>query len=175
MATRKKARRPALKTSKKKAAKKAARKASAPSRPKRAPAHTLKARRAPETLRLKSFTPSLTVSDLRRSIVFYTEALGFFVGESWTDGDLLRGVMLKAGASELGLSQDDWKLGRDRKKGAGFRIWCDTAQDIDAIAARVKAAGFSLTEKPEDHPAWGVRSFSVDDPDGFHITIARNL
>lgn len=180
MATRKKARRavpktPNPKTPKKKAAKKATRKASAPPRPKRAPGHALKARRAPETLRLKSFTPSLTVSDLRKSIVFYTEALGFFVGESWTDGDILRGVMLKAGASELGLSQDDWKLGRDRKKGVGFRIWCDTAQDIDAIADRVKAAGFSLTEKPEDHPAWGVRSFSLDDPDGFHITIARNL
>ena len=175
MATRKKARRPVSKTPKKKAAKKATRKAPAARRAKRPAAHALKARRAPETLRLKSFTPSLTVSDLRRSIVFYTEALGFFVGESWTDGDLLRGVMLKAGASELGLSQDDWKLGRDRRKGVGFRIWCDTAQDIDAIAARVKAAGFSLTEKPEDHPAWGVRSFSVDDPDGFHITIARNL
>ena len=88
-----------------------------------------KARREPETLRLKSFTPSLTVSDLRKSLAFYTQTLGFFVGESWTEGDLLRGVMLKAGACELGLSQDDWKLGRDRKKGEGVRIWCDTAQD----------------------------------------------
>ena len=34
------------------------------------------------------------------------------MGESWTDGDLLRGVMLKAGACELGLSQDDWKMGQ---------------------------------------------------------------
>ena len=134
-----------------------------------------KARRLPETLRLTSFTPSLTVNDLTRSLAFYTEALGFFVGERWTDGDALRGVMLKAGGCELGLSQDDWKQGRDRRKGAGFRIWCDTAQDLDAIAARVKAAGGALTEEPEDHPAWGVRSFSVDDPDGFHLTIARKL
>jgi uncharacterized glyoxalase superfamily protein PhnB len=138
-----------------------------------APAH--KARRLPETLRLMSFTPSLTVNDLARSLAFYTEALGFFVGERWNDGDVLRGAMLKAGGCELALSQDDWKQGRDRKKGAGFRIWCDTAQDIDTLAARVKAAGCALTEEPEDHPAWGVRSFSVDDPDGFHLTIARKL
>ncbi len=155
--------------------KKAARKAAAASGPKRTAARKPKPRREPETLRLKSFTPSLTVSDLRQSLAFYTQTLGFFVGESWTEGDLLRGVMLKAGACELGLSQDDWKLGRDRKKGEGFRIWCDTAQDVDALAARLKAAGFALTEEPEDHPSWGVRSFSFDDPDGFHLTIARNL
>lgn len=142
---------------------------------KAAKAPAQKARRLPETLRLTSFTPSLTVNDLARSLAFYTEALGFFVGERWSDGDVLRGVMLKAGGCELGLSQDDWKQGRDRKKGAGFRIWCDTAQDIDTLAARVKAAGCALTEEPEDHPAWGVRSFSVDDPDGFHLTIARKL
>ena len=51
------------------------------------------------------------------------------------DGGVLRGVMLKAGACDLGLSQDDWAKGRDRKKGEGMRIWCQTAQDIDALAA----------------------------------------
>jgi catechol 2,3-dioxygenase-like lactoylglutathione lyase family enzyme len=138
-------------------------------------AASVKSRRKPETLRLKSFNPSLTVNDLGKSLAFYTSGLGFIVGQRWTDGKILRGVMLKAGASELGLSQDDWKMGKSRKKGVGFRIWCDTGQDIDAIAARVKAAGFSLAEEPADRPAWGVRSFSVDDPDGFHITIARDI
>ena len=142
---------------------------------KAAPARKLKARRSPETLRLTGFTPSLTVNDLSRSIAFYTDGMGFIVGERWSDGDILRGVMLKAGICEFGLSQDDWKQGRDRQKGAGFRIWCDTVQDLDAIAARLKAFGSVLTEEPEDHPAWGVRSFSVDDPDGFHLTIARKL
>ena len=28
---------------------------------------------------------------------------------------------------------------------------------------------------PEDHPTWGVRSFAIDDPDGFHLTVARDL
>jgi uncharacterized glyoxalase superfamily protein PhnB len=83
--------------------------------------------------------------------------------------------MLRAGACELGLSQDDWKLGHDRKKGVGFRLWCDTAQDVDAVAARLKTGGYALTEEAGDHPAWGVRSFSIDDPDGFHLTIARSL
>lgn len=138
-------------------------------------ASVLKARRLPETLRLTTFTPSLTVNDLAKSLAFYTGALGFIVGQEWKDGEVVRGAMLKAGACELAISQDDWKLGTDRKKGAGLRIWCYTAQDIDAIAARLKAAGHALTEEPEDHPAYGVRSLSVDDPDGFHFTIARKL
>jgi len=46
------------------------------------------------------------------------------------------------------------------------------ARSSDAALACVERA---LTEDPEDHPAWGVRSFSVDDPDGFHLTIARKL
>jgi catechol 2,3-dioxygenase-like lactoylglutathione lyase family enzyme len=163
------------KASKGRPVRKAARKESPAKAPRTVGAPRLKARRTPETLRLKSVTPSLTVGDLRKSIAFYTEALGFFVSESWTDGDLLRGVMLKAGACELGLSQDDWKLGRDREKGIGFRIWCDTTQDVDALAACVEAKGFALTEPPTDHPDWGVRSFGVDDPDGFHLTIAQKI
>src|SRR5262249_34784158 len=126
-------------------------------------------RHVPETLRLRSVTPGFTVADLHKSIAFYTEILGFLVSERWTDGDVLRGVMLKAGACELGLSQDDWKKGRDRQKGEGVRVWCETVQDVDGLAARAKAAGFRLTEEPKDQP-WGGRAFSLDDPDGFHLT-----
>jgi predicted enzyme related to lactoylglutathione lyase len=126
--------------------------------------------RDPETLRLRSFEPSFTVDDLQRSVRFYTKVLGFTVGEQWSDGGVVRGVMLKAGVCELGLSQDDWAKGRGRQKGEGVRIWCSTAQDIDALAARIKAAGGHLTEGPMNQP-WGARSLSVDDPDGFHLTI----
>jgi lactoylglutathione lyase len=127
-------------------------------------------RQGPETLRLRSFEPSFTVNDLERSLRFYTDVLGFIVGERWTDGGALRGVRLKAGACELGLSQDDWAKGRDRKKGDAVRIWCKTVQDIDALAARIRTGGGRLTEEPTDQP-WGRRSLSVDDPDGFHLTI----
>jgi uncharacterized glyoxalase superfamily protein PhnB len=112
------------------------------------------------------------VNDVAVSLHFYTHVLGFIVKEQWTDGGVLKGAMLKAGMCELGLSQDDWAKGRDRKKGEGVRIWCKTAQDIDDLAARIRASGGRLTEEPRDQP-WGTRSLSVDDPDGFHLTIYR--
>jgi len=129
-------------------------------------------RNVPETLRLRAVTPGFTVADLQRSIAFYTEILGFLVSERWNDGNVLRGVMLKAGVCELGLSQDDWKKGRDRQKGEGVRVWFETVQDVDALAARARAAGLVLTEEPKDQP-WGGRAFSLDDPDGFHLTFFR--
>jgi predicted enzyme related to lactoylglutathione lyase len=128
-------------------------------------------RQNPATLRLRAFEPALTVDDLEKSMRFYTGILGFIVSDRWTDPKgVLRGVMLRAGAAGLGLSQDDWAKGRDRKKGEGLRLWCTTVQDIDDLAARIKAAGGRLTEGPMDQP-WGSRSLSVDDPDGFHLTI----
>jgi lactoylglutathione lyase len=170
MATRK--RKTAARTGKPKARKAGpARKAKAARPAPRAAGRRRRRRSNPETLRLRAVIPNFTVNDLSRSLAFYKEVLGFIETEQWKDGGVLRGVMLKAGACELGLSQDDWAKGRDRRKGEGVRLWCQTAQDVDALAARVKAAGVRLTEEPQDR--WGSRSFSLDDPDGYHLSISR--
>jgi len=129
-------------------------------------------RRERETLRLRSFEPTFTVNDIDRSVRFYTDILGFIVIEQMSDGARLQGVLLKAGACKLGLSQDDWAKGRDRKKGEGMRLWCDSVQDIDALATRIRAAGGLLSDEPKNQPP-GEKSISVTDPDGFHLTIYR--
>jgi len=126
-----------------------------------------------ETLRLRATNPIFTVTDLERSIRFYTDVLGFVVGDRFHGSDgALQGVMLKAGVCELGLSQDDWAKGRDRQRGVAVRVWCTTAQDIDALALRIKARNYPLTHEPGDE-SFGGRSLSLDDPDGFHLTIYR--
>jgi catechol 2,3-dioxygenase-like lactoylglutathione lyase family enzyme len=130
-----------------------------------------KQRRQPESLRLRSVVPTFTVNDIQKSIAWYQDGLGFFVSDRWEDGGKLEGVMLTAGACQLGLSQDDFSKGRDRPKGVGFRIWCDTLQDVDAIAARLRAFGGSIVEGPGER--WDAYSFTAQDPDGFKITITR--
>ena len=47
----------------------------------------------------------LTVDDLQKSIAFY-EALGFAVDERWEDNGTLLGVMMRAGKTQIGLTQD---------------------------------------------------------------------
>src|ERR671912_207223 len=77
------------------------------------------ARKRPESLRLRSIAPSFTVNDVERSVAWYRDGLGFFVSERWEEAGQLQGVMLKAGACHLGLSQDDFAKGRERPKGVG--------------------------------------------------------
>jgi catechol 2,3-dioxygenase-like lactoylglutathione lyase family enzyme len=128
-------------------------------------------RQQPESLRLRTIMPTFSVNDLQLSLAWYRDGLGFFVGNRWEEGGQLRGVTLKAGACEFGLSQDDFSKGRDRAKGIGFRLWCSTAQDVDAIAKRLRSYGGTLTEEPGDR--WNVYSFTAQDPDGFKITITQ--
>jgi lactoylglutathione lyase len=123
-----------------------------------------------ESLRLRSLMPSLTVGDLERSLRFYVDGLGFIVKDRWEEEGKLLGVMLVAGACHFGLSQDDWAKGRDRRKGVGFRVWAETAQDLDALAARLREHGIEH-DGPKTEP-WGARSLSVTDPDGFTLTFA---
>jgi catechol 2,3-dioxygenase-like lactoylglutathione lyase family enzyme len=123
----------------------------------------------PETLRLRTLSPALTVDDLEQSLRFYTEALGFTVEERWEEEGELKGVMLLAGTCHLGLSQDDWAKGRDREKGVGFRIFAETAQDLDAIAQRLRQHGVE-PDGPKEQP-WGDRALTVTDPDGFKLTL----
>jgi catechol 2,3-dioxygenase-like lactoylglutathione lyase family enzyme len=128
-------------------------------------------RKQPETLRLRSASPSFTVNDLQKSIAFYRDVLGFTEKERWERDGALRGMELVAGSVSVFLAQDDWQKGHDRAKGQGFRIHFDTAQDIDEVARRIQERGGTLAEGPKDQP-WGGRYFAVADPDGFMITIA---
>ena len=124
-------------------------------------------------LQVKTLSPSFTVNDLRRSIRFF-EGLGFLVDERWEDEGVLLGVMLRAGEARIGLSQDDWKKGRDRQKGVGMRLFLSTTQDIDQLAARAKEAGISLDSEAHD-TEWGSRAFDVTEPSGFKVTISSRV
>ena len=121
-------------------------------------------------LNAKSMFPSLTASDLTKSLHFYVDGLGFEIADrSETDG-VLQFAMLKAGTTMLGIGQDDFKKGRDRTKGVGARFWIQTEQDLVALADRAKAAGLALDADPAPLP-WGPMAFALVDPDGFLITI----
>jgi uncharacterized glyoxalase superfamily protein PhnB len=126
-----------------------------------------------EALQISTILPSFTVDDLQKSIKFY-EALGFTVGERWEDNGTLLGVMMRAGKNEIGLNQDDWKKGRDRKKGIGMRLFMSTTQNVDEIAARARSAGITLNSEPHD-TEWKTRAFEVTDPSGFLLTIGSEI
>jgi lactoylglutathione lyase len=166
MAARKKSKSP------KKAASKPAKKAA----PKKAAAKKPPAKKAPapKGFALSEVSPGITTNDLQKSLAFYRDVVGFAVEERWEKDGKLAGVQLRAGNVVFMLGQDDWQKGRDRVKGVGFRLYCETAQDVDALAKKIESKGGTLDQQPADQP-WGMRDFAFTDPDGFKITIGKTL
>ena len=124
-----------------------------------------------DAVQISAIVPTLTVDDLQKSIAFY-EALGFAIDERWDDDGTLLGVMMRAGRAQIGLNQDDWKKGRDRKKGIGVRLSIATTapRAVDEIATRARNAGITLKSEPHD-TEWQSRAFEVADPSGYLLTI----
>jgi len=133
-------------------------------------ASTTKKRTQPESFRGRALSASLTANDIHKSLAWYTNVLGFHAGEKYERDGKLMFVSLKAGAVELGLGQDDGARGLNRVKGEGFSFRITTAQNVDEIAQRIKAAGGTLESEPTD--AYGSRMFTLRDPDGFKLVIS---
>jgi uncharacterized glyoxalase superfamily protein PhnB len=118
-----------------------------------------------------NLSASFTVKDAQASMSWYRDVLGFTVGEKHERDGKLRAVSMAAGTARILLSQDDGAKGLNRAKGGGMSLQITTAQNIDAIAQRIKAAGGSLESDPIDTP-WGARVFRIHDPDGFKLVIS---
>ncbi len=123
-------------------------------------------------LTLRSAAASLTVNDIAKSMAWYCDVLGFAVKQRWEQDGVLHGGELTAGGATIFIGQDDWKKGRDRIKGEGVRLYLHlkTGREVDRLAADIKARGGALASEPRDE--WGVRSFNLEDPTGYKITVS---
>jgi len=119
---------------------------------------------------------SITCKDLEVSLRWYREAIGFAVEHTFEREGKVVGATIVAGQIRIVLNQDDGQLGWDRIKGQGFYLQINVAgpADVDAAAARIKAAGGSLLSEPADQP-WGARMFQFRDPDGFKLGVSAAL
>jgi uncharacterized glyoxalase superfamily protein PhnB len=119
---------------------------------------------------------SLTCKKIDTSIAFYRDVLGFSVDMTFEHEGKVAGAVISAGHIRIVLNQDDGKLGWDRVKGQGFYLQINVAgaADVDAAAARIKAAGGTLIDEPEDR-YWGARMFQFRDPDGFKLGVSTPL
>jgi len=122
---------------------------------------------------LQSMAAGITANDAAASLKWYTDALGFSLKERWEQEGVFLGGSVVHGAVTFNIGQDDWKLGRDRKKGQGVRFFITTADNIDAYAKAITSRGVTLEHEPKDE--WGFRAFSVADPDGYKLTFLKPL
>ena len=117
---------------------------------------------------------SLTVDDIQESLRWYRDVLGFEVVQTMEHEGELQAVMLRAGDAGLLINQDDGAKGWDRTKGEGFSLHFTPDQDVDQIAAGIRARGGELVSEPEDKP-WGARVFELRDPTGYKIFVTTPM
>lgn len=123
------------------------------------------------------FAPLIQVFDMRRSLAFYRDVLGFQVVESspaWGP-DAFDWCLLRLGAVELMLNTAYERDGRpaapDPSRLAAHR---DTAfyfgcRDLDAAHAQLRATGADV-EAPVT-TSYGMRQLHLRDPDGYGICL----
>lgn len=128
------------------------------------------------TINATTMRCSLTCKDLETAIRFYRDAVGLAVLQTYENEGKVVVAVVGAGDIRIVLNQDDGKLGWDRTKGQGFYLQINVAAlaDVDATAARVKAAAGTLIDEPADRP-WGVRMFQFRDVDGFKMGVSTPL
>jgi catechol 2,3-dioxygenase-like lactoylglutathione lyase family enzyme len=124
----------------------------------------------PQPLLGETLDASLTVSDLERSATWYTTILGFSVDRRHERDGTLIAVSLKAGAVRLLLTQDYGAKGPSRVRGDSLSLRITTRQDINALAASIKAQGVTLDTEPMT--AHGYTIFRLHDPDGFRFSVS---
>jgi lactoylglutathione lyase len=128
----------------------------------------------PDQFSASALSASLTVKDVQKSRSWYRDVLGFAIDREMEHEGTLRAVAVRAGGVRLMLNQDDGGRGWERTKGEGFSLHFTTSQNVDEIAARIKAAGGTLVTEPADMP-WGARVFRIEDPDGYRLSVASPL
>lgn len=119
--------------------------------------------------------PILYVSDVERSVLFYTDLLGFMKRYQWPLEGTPDFVYLTLGSVGLGISARTVAaslLGRSVCQDPSPRFeLCLYTDDVDVAAAHLLARGASQLKPPQTMP-WGERMVHFLDPDGnpIHIT-----
>jgi catechol 2,3-dioxygenase-like lactoylglutathione lyase family enzyme len=122
---------------------------------------------------------AITVKDLTRSVDFYRDLLGFEVlGQLLLNDDTIKLVYLRSGRACVELfefrdHEAQTAVGVPGTVG-GFKHLALQTNDVDALAATLKAGGVTFTLEPTD-AVGGVRLAFFRDPDGNLLELVSGL
>jgi len=120
---------------------------------------------------------AVSSTDMAKTVAFY-ELLGFTF-PAWGPEDRHVEPIAKDGEVRLmidtaGLMEELTGAAPTPPNHSSFAMVCDSPAEVDAVAAAMSAAGYTLTVEPWD-AFWGQRYATVKDPDGYQIDIFAAL
>jgi len=115
-------------------------------------------------------SPTLAVRNMKETIAFYKNALGFKTGMMFPDAN---------NPEYADLSKDDMVLmiipaancgiGAGEKLGTGVNFYLQIDGDIDEYCREVNGKGAKIIADLKDEP-FGIRDFTVEDVNGYQLT-----
>jgi catechol 2,3-dioxygenase-like lactoylglutathione lyase family enzyme len=121
---------------------------------------------APPLIECDQLHPGLAVTDLRATIDFYVNKLGFTLAFTWGEPPTFAGI-------NLGTVQVFLSLGApapsDHPAAVSFLVG-----DVDALYEFHRANGVPIAEPIEDRP-YGIRDYAIRDLNGYFLSFGQHL
>ena len=118
-------------------------------------------------------TPEIAVSDMQKSLEFY-QMLGFVKDNvGVVDDKGSQWYSLALGDANLWLTREDIAEGvqMGEARGNGVNIYA-SVDDVDAVYEKIKTGGLQMNIiKDIETFYYGLRQFSIADPDGYTLTV----
>jgi uncharacterized glyoxalase superfamily protein PhnB len=120
-------------------------------------------------------SPLLAVRNMKETIEFYMNTLGFKMGMAFPDADNPEYADLsKDGVVLMFIPAKDHGIGSGEKLGIGVYLYMEIDGDIDEYYAELKGKGVKIVTDIQDEP-YGVRDFSIEDINGYKLAFNRRL
>ena len=120
-------------------------------------------------MNVNEVVPLFAVSDMKQSLTFYVDGLGFEMQNKWEDDGIVRWCRLQIGNAGLMLQQfrteghDSRQLSEN--KGEGVSLYFN-GDDVVAFYREVSERGIDATEPQVGNRNWVT---SINDPDGYSL------
>jgi uncharacterized glyoxalase superfamily protein PhnB len=120
-------------------------------------------------------SPALAVRDVKRTIEFYRDTLGFKLGICFPDiNNPEYADLSKDGMSLMFLPAQSLGIGLDGKLGVGVDLYLQIDGDIDEYYQELKGKGVNMLLDIKDEP-YGIRDFTIEDVDGYKLTFNQTF
>lgn len=118
-------------------------------------------------MRLKRLTPMLAVADLKRTIAFYCDELGFTCKSTFGDPDPVWCHLVRDDAELMFNQPLSGEMDGLPSRAKDFQIFYFYPEDVTALHAAWSAKGLPVTELRVT--IYGMKEFELRDPDGIWL------
>lgn len=118
-------------------------------------------------------SPLLAVRNMKQTIEFYKDTLGFKTGMVFPDADNPEYAdVSKDGMVLMFIPAKNVGIGSEERLGIGVNLYMEIDGDIDGYYAELKSKGVKIAVEIKDEP-FGIRDFTIKDIDGYQLTFNR--